>query len=257
MLPNREGYYNAWPLSVGVDETGPNKLATVTIQLRLFEELHRLDEGDVWTDIADEALEITGFFYLEKKDGSLNASAIESLKAAMGWDGRDPFWLQDADLSQKPVQVTLAFETYQGRDRIRVQWLNPYGREVQAGGVRRGNDDTRRTISTRLGSKLRANAGGTTQPAQKPAGRPTAPPRPAPAPAPVKRPPVKKAEGATAEQAWEVFLKHCPPDLGEEQAQSEWFKLLAAVYPGRESDSLTGEEWAAVIVEAPNHAIPF
>lgn len=37
---------------------------------------------------ADEELEITGHFFLEKKDGSLNTSQIDPLKWAFGWDGR-------------------------------------------------------------------------------------------------------------------------------------------------------------------------
>ncbi|MFW6062021.1 MAG: hypothetical protein ACOC93_04355, partial [Planctomycetota bacterium] len=122
MLPNREGLYHARPVEIGIDETGPSKLATCLIRFRLTEELQ--PDGE-WADCSHEGFEITGYFYLERKDGSLNAMAVEALKAALGWDGRDVFWLQETDLSSHPVQVRLAFEEYGGKTRLKVQYLNP------------------------------------------------------------------------------------------------------------------------------------
>ena len=114
MIPNREGLFNAYPAEIGVDETGPNKLATCIIRFKLYQELQASGE---WDDCAADNLEITGYFYLEKKDGALNTITVDSLKAALGWDGRDPFWLQTTDLSQHAVQLKLAFEEFNGKTR--------------------------------------------------------------------------------------------------------------------------------------------
>lgn len=91
MLANREGLFHGYPVEIGLGETQQNKLLQVVILYRLSEELVR---GE-WVDIAAEGLEITGYHILEKRDHTLNETTIESLKAALGWDGRDPFWLQD------------------------------------------------------------------------------------------------------------------------------------------------------------------
>ena len=268
MIPNREGLFNAYPVEVGVDETGPNKLATCIINFRLYEELQPSGE---WADCSDEQFEVTGYFYLEKRDGSLNTITLDSLKSALGWDGRDPFWLQEADLSQHPVQVKLAFEEYGGKTRIKVQFLNPFG-STAGGGVSKADDATRRTISNRLGSKLRAVAGPAQAPT-KPAGPPKLPPakpkaKPAPPPAAPKNepaPPVAGAEEAprdpdasTLEEAWGEFCKHCPPEKWDQAAvEAEWFRIIAELFPGKQPDELSAAEWAVMRDQGPAQIIPF
>jgi len=157
MLPNREGLFHAYPVDVGVGETRENKLLQVAICYHLFEEL----ASGEWVDCSADNFEITGYHILEKRDHALNQTTIEALKAALGWDGRDPFWLQDnaAELMQKPVQVKIGFEEYNGNTSPRVQFLNPYG--SKPAGVTKGGDDLRRNVINRLGAKFRALAGGT------------------------------------------------------------------------------------------------
>jgi hypothetical protein len=266
MMANRAGLFHAYLVEIGMDETGPNKLATCGIRFALFEELV---QGD-WIDIHDEGLEITGYFYLEKRDGALNTVAIESLKAALGWDGRDPFWLQETDLAQQPVQVKLGYEEYQGQQRLKVLFLNPYGASP-AGGVRRGDDGARKSIGHRLGPKLRAAAGGTPANAPKPAGRPANAPEPAGRPAPPKaaaatagKPvpaPRQGSEPATMEQAWGAFVEQCPapPEGKWDQAaiEKEWFRILAELFPGKQPEQLTPAEWGVMLAEGPGRIVPF
>ena len=273
MLPTREGLFNAYPAEIGIDETGPNNLATCIIRFDLYEELQ--PDGQ-WADCAGEKWEITGYFYLEKKDGSLNTLTLDALKAALGWDGRDPFWLQETDLSEHPVQVKLGFEEYGGKTRIKVQYLNPFG-STGGGGVSKADDATRRTISNRLGSKLRAMSGPAQAPAKpaKPAGPPKLPPaKPkaqptpaAPAPKPEPAPPAEPAapveqprdpEAATMEEAWGEFCKHCPPPKWDQAAvEAEWFRIIAELFPGKQPDELTPAEWAAMRDQGPAQIIPF
>ncbi len=246
MLPNREGLFHAYPASIGIDEIGDHKLATCVINFSLFEEMI---DGQ-WQSCEDESLDITGWFFLEKKDGSVNSATIDSLKAALGWDGRDMFWLQDTDLSQQPVQVRLAFEEYQGKNRIKVKFLNPYG-AAPTGGVTKADEGKRRALSARLGAKFRALAGGTPAPAPKPAGKPT-PPAKSPAP-PAKKP----VPESTMQAAWAAFSMSCKPDWSKEHIESEWFRILGEMFPGKKVEDLTPADWGVMLADGPSKIVPF
>ena len=272
MMPNREGLFHAYPAAIGLGETRENKLLQVVIQYRLIEEL--LDGA--WADCSGENLEITGYHILEKRDHTLNENTIESLKTALGWDGRDPFWLQDniAALAALPVQVKLAMGEYNGQQSLKVAYLNPYG--AKGGGVRQADDDLRRSVTNRLGAKFRALAGGTPANPPKPTGKPTAPaaapapakstaPKPAApppqAPAPPTSAPVATPANtpmATMEQAWAEFSNHCPPDQWTQDAtEKEWFRVLSILFPGKRPDQLTSADWGIMLSQGPSKIIPF
>jgi len=247
MLPDREGLFHAYPAEIGVDETGPNDLATAIIRFRIFEELKN---GD-WLDCFDEGLEIVGYFYLECRDGSLNNISIDALKAAMGWDGRDPFWLQETDLSESPVQVKLGFETYNDKTRIKVQFLNPYG--STGGGVSKADDTTKATIRNRLGSKFRSVAGPAPASTAKPSP-PASPSRKPPAKPPTPEP---NQTEATMDDAWAEFCRHCKDEWTQEQIEGEWFRIIAELFGGKQPDELSGIEWATMRDEGPGKILPF
>ena len=282
MMANREGLFHAYPVEIGLGETKEKKLLQAVIRYRLFESEV---EGE-WVDCSGEGLEITGYHILEKRDHTLNTTTIDALKAALGWDGCDPFWLQDnADaLYQQPVQLRLAFEEYNGSTSLKVQFLNPYGSRI--GGVPRADEEMRRSIANRLGPKFRAVAGGTPANPPKPAGKPApskvanpaptpaAPPSPvaaAPAPAPAPRQdsgqapsassgqaPRQDSGQATMEQAWAEFTKNCPPPKWDQAAiEAEWFRILADLFPGKQAGELTPTEWGIMLAEGPGKIIPF
>jgi len=278
MLPNREGLFNAHPVQIGIDETGPNNLATCIINFKLYEELQPSGER---ADCAADNFDICGYFYLEKKDGSLNTVTIDALKDALGWDGRDPFWLQETDLSQHPVQVKLALEEYGGKTRMKVQYLNPFG-STGGGGVTKADDATRRSITNRINSKLRALAGPAPAPA-KPAGKPapkpaagsaatpklppakpkaqpaTPPPAaPTPEPAPVEAP--ADPQASDMDGAWRAFCtayESMGPKGTPEDREQQWFSAISRLFPGKQPDELTPAEWAAMRDEGPAQIIPF
>jgi hypothetical protein len=245
MLPNREGRFKANILEHGVAETGPNKLATLVCRFQLAQELIN---GE-WEPV-DEDFDITGYFYLEKRDGTLNTVTIDSLKSAFGWDGRDPFWLQDSDFDGHFVQVKLAFETYDNKTRLKVQYVD--AENATPTGVPQADDAARRSIGTRLGSKFRANAGGTPAPAPKPntGSRPTPPkPKPAATPSAPQAAPAPAAQGLTMQQVWEAFVKASPEGYSAEQVEDEWFRRLGEVFPDRQPEQLTPQEWARFAAE--------
>jgi hypothetical protein len=254
MLPNREGRFKATILEHGVAETGPNNLATFVCRYKLASEMV---DGE-WLAV-DEDFDITGYHYLEKKDGSINQVTVDSLKEAFGWDGRDPFWLQDADMANLVVQVKCGFEEYNGRNRLKVQFVD--SEDSTGGGVPKADDTTRRSINTRLGPKFRAMAGGTPAPVAKPAAKPASH-KPTPA-APHKSAPSSPTATAapaesTMEAAWAEFTAACPGDKWTQDAvEKEWFRILAELFPGKQPDKLSPAEWGVMLAEGPGRIIPF
>ena len=240
MLPNREGRFKARIFDHGVDMTGPNKLATFVVQFHLVQEF----TGNEWEPVFED-FDIIGYFYLEKRDGSLNTITIDNLQDAFGWDGREAMWLQDADMSELVVQVKLIYETYEGKTRLKVQYVNQENATPM--GVPRADDAARRAISTRLGAKLRANAGGTSTPAPAPkaGSRPTAP----------KPKSADPTTGLTMQQAWDQFVKVCPGD--ENEQGDRWFKEIEAMFPGKKPEQLTPQDWARFTKEVPEKVLPF
>lgn len=247
MLPDRDGRFKAAVGERGVGESGQNNLATFACEFRLLEEL----VNGEWLSV-DQDLEITGYFFLEKKDGSLNTAQIDALKRAFGWDGRDPFWLQDADMGDRIVQVKLAYEEYEGKQKIKVKYID--SEDATGGGVRKADDQVRKSMGTRLGSKFRALAGGTPAPAPKPGGKPTAP---AAKSAPPSSQPPAAPKGASVEQAWEVFAAACSPEWTQAQLDAEWFRILGELFPGKKPEQLTPVQWGVMVTEGPKKIVPF
>ena len=252
MIPNREGLFNAYPAEVGVDETGPNKLATCIIKFHLYEELQASGE---WADCAADNFEITGYFYLEKKDGSLNTITIDALKAALDWDGRDPFWLQEQNLSSHAVQLKLAMEEYNGKRRMKVQYLNPLG-STGTGGVTKAEGPAKTAIRNRLGSKLRALAGPAQAsfPLKLPPAKPkTQPPSPPPEAS-------FSAPQANMEIAWTAFCEayeKLGPNGTPEDREQQWFVTINKLFPGKPVDDLSAAEWGQMATQGPCEIVPF
>lgn len=258
MLPNREGRFKARIVEHGLDETGKSKLATFVARFELDQEL----VNGQWEPV-DESFDITGYFYLEKKDGSINTITVDQLKSALGWSGQDLLWLQDADFSDTPVQIKLEYETYDGKDRLKVRYID--AADATPSGVPKASDETRRSLAGRLGAKLRALSGApVTTP--KPTGTPKLPNRPsavsAKAPArsaaspPTAPAPVPATAAVTMQEAWEHFANHCPEHLDDKAVTNEWFRVLSELVPGKEPQAITPAEWAKVKELGPSRLLP-
>lgn len=149
---DQPGRYIARVLDRAVNRTGQNELLTVVLRFTLLSR----EQGGQYIAMEDEEQEIVGYFYLEKKDGTLNMSAIKSLSAAFGWAQGDPFWFEDVEILPD-VKLTLAIETYDGTDRLRVKWVDSL-EGIGGGGVRRAAADERLAIQAKYGARFRAIA---------------------------------------------------------------------------------------------------
>lgn len=255
MIANREGRFKATILDHGVAESGPNHLATLVCRYRLVSEL----SGAEWAPVDDD-MEITGYHYMEKRDGSVNQTTIDMLKRAFGWDGRDPFWLQDADMGELVVQVSLAAETYNGKTRLKVQYVD--AEDSVGGTVPKADDAARRSISTRLGAKFRALAGSAPAPAAKASPRPApgqSVPAPAASAAPASTATADPPPEATMQAAWDAFVKEYKsrPGGSDDDMNQQWFRIVGELAPGRQIEDITPPEWAVIMVEAPGRILPF
>jgi hypothetical protein len=252
------GTYHALPASIALGES-----KTGLAQYAVLFNITDVHVGNGTYEPTPESWQITGYFYLEQKDGNINTRSIENLKTVFGWDGKDPGWLQDheEELSQKPVQIVCDNEEYNGELRIKVKWLNPHGSTGSGAGPAKADDATRKRITAKLGSKLRAAAG----PSPKPAA--AAPAAPAPAarqasarPGP-RRAAVTSANTATVDEAYGAMTKACK-DAGiteQEKVDAEIYRVADEVIGSKVDDiaALSPEQLHALKTQGPSKVIPF
>jgi hypothetical protein len=68
--------------------------------------------------------------------------------------------------------------------------------------------------------------------------------------------PTPGGQTATMQQAWEAFTKECPPGWSRQELESEWFRILDSLHPGKAIEAITPHQWAKVIQEAPSLIFP-
>ena len=225
---NKEGIFKALVSEAAIGES-KNK-AILTCKYNIIQEL----QGE-WVNCEHENWIIIGYHYLEKNDGSINESTIKSFKEAFEWDGKDITTLESKAIGMT-VQITLKLDTYEGKSKIQVAWLNNVNYQP---GIKPSNPDTVKSIQTRLGSKLRALSGGT--PVPTPA-RPSTPP---------KTPPVVTETTEQLQQkAWTAYLTECASrNFVNEQFNNEnWGRIVSKLTGKDEYTQCTAEDWRKFII---------
>lgn len=190
--------------------------------------------------LAGEPKFIKGFAQLAKADGTINTKSIESLKKTFAWDGHDPFWFADTDLAHIPVELVVENDTADdGRTFSRVKWINRPGSSALP------EPADRNAILSRYGSRFRALSGGTpVKPALKSGPQiPTTPVLPGLPSAPCPTGPAPAV--SSMQKCWEFFCAHLP-GLDQAELEQRWFALLSSLYPGKESSSLSPQDWGKV-----------
>jgi len=141
------GRYRASVKECGVSRTDSNICVAVVFLLIDNE------QDNEWVEC--DPKQITGWYYLLKKGGELNEISINQLREALFWDGVTLEWFQEAQ-TFPDVQIVIAEEEYQGRKKMKVQWLRPYD---WTGGIVKSSEAELKSIQREIGSKLRALSG--------------------------------------------------------------------------------------------------
>lgn len=171
---------------------------------------------------------ITASQCIIQKDGAISTMTVDTFKQCFQWDGTDPFWLtESANIVNKPVQLVLANEEYDGKTRLKVKYINPPG-----GGMRHEAVDKNKFLA-KYGAKFRALAGGSTVKAPAAPKPPTPPPAPAPA---TKR--------ATLEDAWAALCEANPKNSRDEN-EKLWGDAIQKITGGKGYP--TPEQWAKLV----------
>jgi hypothetical protein len=224
-LPTQVGRYLARPINWTVEESGNDKLPTFVCSFDLFNFLGR--EG--WQEVSD--LQITGYFFLMKKDGAMNERTIKSLRDALGWDGRSINSLANSDWAGAEVQLVVGSEEYQGKTKIKVQFINP--RDYEPGHIEK-DPVVIQSVATRIDMQLRALAGSA--PAAKPAA----------AKPPVNNAPMAATLAQEARKATWAAFQGKNPGVANDVLAEPWRAQIKAVFPDKVATSFTADDWKTV-----------
>lgn len=243
MQANREGIFLATVGDHSVAPNGPNKLATFIAQYHITDELQ--SDGS-FANVAGENMAIIGYHYLEQTNGAINKFTIDKLKETFGWDGAEPFWLEDSLPADAVAKLTLEFSEHNGKKSLKVKYIDHP--DSTGGGVTHVSAAERTAIKNKLSSKLRAVSGGT--PAK-------APPPPATKPAAPKKTTAKKIAPSTREDAFAAFSRDIKEGTAQDHVNNEWYRVLGAMFPNKPDDQLTPDDWGKVRDEGPGQFISF
>jgi hypothetical protein len=233
------GTYAARPVAVSVTESkAGNLMAVIKFQIQ-------------------NGPELTFYSVLAKTDGTVNTRNVDDLKKWSGWDGCDPYWLMEADLTQTDVELVVENGpslSDPSKTWPNIKWVNPPG---QASGGAMPVPADRQAVAAKWGAKFRALAGGV------PAARRATPPV---APRPVEQelpkrptsqtaPPPRSAPqtGSTQASAWAKMNK-AAGNLPQDKKEELWFGFVDAT--GMDQADMTPDGWAQVEAAIEKHFEP-
>ena len=189
---------------------------------------------------------IVAYQTLANATGEINTRNIGTLKAIFGWDGNDPFWLEDpANLADKPAQLTIEERAFTGSDGVErtgpsVKWIDAPG-----GAGRLPASGDRKNIITKYGARFRALAGGA--PVKAPVKNKTAdlPGANLPLEKPKEKPAPPTGPTSTMEACWQIL---CEQNAGAARPalESKWFEALKTVGITGNNSDVTPQQWGAL-----------
>lgn len=169
--------------------------------------------------------------------------SIKDLRERYGWDGTDPFWFVDADLSAFPVELVIEDQpskTDPTKVFSSIKWVNTPGKSAASPTVDRA------AVMAKYGASFRALGGGT--PVMPPKLTPPAPPK---APPP---PPAAPVKPSSLLECWEKMNVVYAGD-GETRIASEWAERVKAT--GKHQDDMTPADWGRFMGELEKAAAAF
>lgn len=241
------------------------------------------EEDQVWVDWTPyEEREMTAYLCLFGKDGEIELN-MRQVKAVTGWNGNSFQELNDADLSKVTLQFRIETNTYEGKDRLQVNWIDVAdatpGRRVtklDASELKQLDAKYARHLKnkatpTKAPTKATKPAGpkaapkvtkkGTepTQPkgpvtkkqtkkSNDPLGPDSVPPAPEEQTAPIPAPPdlALPIGRCTKDEAWQAAYSLKAKDIDDGKIAEVWRGAMKKVAPGVEQDAFTDEQWFLV-----------
>lgn len=179
MEVDRPGTFRVHPIEWGVQDGKDSQSVAVVIKAEILEQFD--DEMKEWCDWRPYGMEATGYFYVIKKDGSLNGQQIKSLKQATGWNGTFSALAPESGTVLEDCQFTVVQDTYQGKTRFKPSWINSWDANPERGTVGTADPTKLRDLDNRFGGKIRAEIGNVARNGA-PAGQQAMPARMAAAP---------------------------------------------------------------------------
>lgn len=145
---DREGIFKAQPLSFGIKPSPQSQALAVVIDFKILAQL----DGASWVSWHEyEEHTVTAYFYVVKKDGTVNTQVVDQLAASLGWAGELEF-----EVPFCSVQITTRFETNdKGQQQLKVGWIN-HGDFTPT--AQTATPEEVRGFESRFGSLLRAAA---------------------------------------------------------------------------------------------------
>lgn len=146
-----EGNFRVVPRDWGLKTFESGALA---VNIR-FEVVEEFQSGGTWRKWpAHDPREVSGDFFLLKRDGKPNEKLVKSLAAALGWPG-DLAALDDPQSQFRACQVDVREEVYNNASRMKAVWIHHWDHQPRSS----ISQDELRTLESRHGDALRALAG--------------------------------------------------------------------------------------------------
>jgi hypothetical protein len=189
--------------------------------------------------VGEENAMLKKYFVIFKADGSLNMDDYNLIREFSGWNGIDPYWIQDNAGAEWPVSVVVGMEPgYKDPTKLfpTIKWVNTVG----GAGMPVSSD--RAAILAEFGSRLRALAGP--QPVMNSrhtpvkAAAPSAPPARVPPPAPTRPPP--GGVNHTQTSCWDA-LQSGQPNASQAELEALWYSIVTG-----DQATMTSADWAKV-----------
>lgn len=153
---NQPGIYRGHVVEYGAVPAKESQAVAIALKFVVDEALD--PKTQQWTDWREfEPQEIDYYGYVVKKNGELNDTTIDQIMVSLGWSGSFADFETD-NLKLIPCQFKVDAEEYEGKTRLKVNWLNPW--DYAGGGIQNKADTGKlHELDTKFGARLRAKAG--------------------------------------------------------------------------------------------------
>jgi len=291
------GVFKARIIQHAVTESRQQGLPQYAIKAGCYEMEQHLTNADGSQQLDKGGRPIVGFVPLDDeytlqdylplawmKDGVPTfTNTFDNIQETLGWHP-DPnrLWesLQEHPIAELSIQVVVEVETYEGKERAKIKFINPIGfagmgiREMDAPALAKLSNAWAATFRAKFGS-----GGGAAAPAPQPAAAPApAPVAQAPAPAPAaaatpspSTPPASPAASGAApaapgsttsskEEVWALCVQE-RGNMTDEALGQEFFSQIEEATGAKTSEqvnALTPEQWGTVRAQIERDGlIPF